>query len=136
MCTTPGILFDMKIEVQNSLRAHKAHTKDFQAIKDYYLGKDYELSLVFCGERLMRRINRETRGKDYATNVLSFPLSDTSGEMFICLPICKKQYKKFGRTYPNFIAFLFVHGIVHLAGYDHGDTMDNEESKLYKRFSI
>lgn len=127
----------MKLAVKNTLRKHnRVQTKDFEKMTEFYLGKEYELSLVFCGERLMRRINRETRDKDYATNVLSFPLSDTSGEMFICLPLCKKQAKDFERRYNNFVAFLFVHGLVHLAGYDHGDTMDNEEKKLRKRFSI
>ncbi len=103
---------------------------------EHYLGDDYELSLVFCGEKLMRRINKETRNKDYATNILSFPLSETAGEMFICLPVCRKQHKDFDRSFSNFVAFLFIHGLVHLNGYDHGDTMDFEEEKLRKYFSI
>jgi len=108
----------------------------YSDIKDYYLGKDYELSLVFCSKKKMRALNKETRKKDYATNILSFPLSDSSGEIYICLPVCKKQYKDFNRSFDNFIAFLFVHGLVHLNGYDHGDTMDNEEEALRKAFSI
>lgn len=127
----------MNTDFQSTLRkTPRLNKKTHKAIKDFYLGKDYELSVVFCGERLMRRINRETRNKDYATNILSFPLSDTSGEIFVCLPVCKKQYKKFDRSFGNFVDFLFVHGIVHLAGYDHGDTMDIEEAKLQKRFDI
>jgi len=108
----------------------------YKEMKDYYLGKDYELSLVFCSKKTMRKLNNETRQKDYATNILSFPLSETAGEMFLCLPVCKKQYKNFDRSFDNFIAFLFIHGLVHLNGHDHGDTMDNEEENLRKKFSI
>ena len=108
----------------------------YEKIKDHYLGKGYELSLVFCGEKLMRRLNKESRNKDYATNILSFPFDETSGEIFICIPVCKKQYKKFDRSFSNFIAFLFTHGLVHLNGHDHGDTMDSEEERLRKRFKI
>jgi len=108
----------------------------YEEMKDSYLGKDYELSLVFCSKKTMKKLNKETRQKDYATNILSFPLSEESGEMFICLPVCKKQFKKFNRSFDNFIAFLFIHGLVHLNGHDHGDTMDNEEENLRKKFSI
>ncbi len=108
----------------------------YQEMKDHYLGKDYELSLVFCSKKTMRTLNFTTRQKDYATNILSFPLSDTSGEIFICLPVCKKQHKEFDRTFNNFIAFLFIHGLVHLNGHDHGDTMDDEEAAMRKKFSI
>jgi len=108
----------------------------YEEIKNYYLTDNYELSLVFCNKKTMRTLNKETRNKDYATNILSFPLSDTSGEMFICLPVCKKQHKDFDRTFSNFIGFLFIHGLVHLNGHDHGDTMENEEEDLRKYFSI
>ena len=108
----------------------------FQDIAEYYLGKDYELSLVFVGTREMKKLNNTHRGKDYATNVLSFPYDEQSGEMFICPSVCKKQHKDFERDYENFIAFLYVHGLVHLKGYDHGDTMDEQESMLREAFSI
>jgi len=108
----------------------------YEDMKNHYLGNSYELSLVFCTKKTMRTLNRESRGKDYATNILSFPLSDTSGEIFICLPVCKKQYKKFDRSFDNFIGFLFIHGLVHLNGFDHGDTMDHEEETLRNFFSI
>ncbi len=114
----------------------KPEETPFEAIKDSYLGKKYDLSLVFCGKKLMRRINRETRGKDYATDVLSFPYSEQEGEMFICLPVCKTRCKKFDRDYENFLGFIFIHGLVHLNGYDHGDTMEQEEVRVRKRFGI
>lgn len=108
----------------------------YEKMAHSYLGVAYELSLVFCTKRTMRKLNRETRNKDYATNVLSFPLSETSGEMFICLPVCRKQHKDFDRSFKNFVAFLYVHGLVHLKGHDHGATMDKQEASLRKQFNI
>jgi ssRNA-specific RNase YbeY (16S rRNA maturation enzyme) len=43
---------------------------------------------------------------------------------------------EFGRTYDNFVSFLFVHGLVHLKGYDHGDKMEKMEIKFRKIFKI
>jgi ssRNA-specific RNase YbeY (16S rRNA maturation enzyme) len=84
------------ISITSTLKTYPTPTSiPFETITTHYLGKTYELSLTLCGTGLMRRINRETRGKDYATNVLSFPYSHTSGEMFICLPVCKKECKEF-----------------------------------------
>ena len=100
------------------------------------MGSQYELSVVFCGEHVMRRINREHRGKDYATNILSFPLSDQSGEIFICQNVCRRQHTEHERSYTNFIAMLFVHGLVHLKGHDHGATMSRLETRYRKMFSI
>ena len=108
----------------------------YEKIKNYYFGPGYGLSLVFCGEKLSRRLNRETRGKDYSANILSFTLSETSGEIFIDLATAKKQHKKFNRTFSNYIAFLFIHGLVHLSGYDHGDTMEEQESRIREEFNV
>ncbi len=124
------------IDISNTTRSVFPKKYNYNEMAAAVLGNKYELSLVFCGEHLMRKINRESRGKDYATNILSFPLSGTTGEMFICLPVCKKQYKNFDRTFENFVGFLFVHGLVHLKGHDHGATMDRLESKFRKQFGI
>jgi rRNA maturation RNase YbeY len=91
----------------------------FEAIKDQILGKRYDLSLVFCGDALSRSLNRTYRLKDKATNVLSFPLSENSGEIFINV----YKMKKFSA------AHLFIHGCLHLKGMEHGDTMEQAEKK-------
>ena len=111
-------------------------TISYEEIAHNYLGDDYELSLVFCSKKTMKRLNNETRQKNYATNILSFPLSETAGEMFICLPACRGQHKDFDRDFNNFIAFLYVHGLVHLKGYDHGAIMDQQEESLRTQFGI
>lgn len=108
----------------------------FLAIKNEALGKKYNLSLVFIGERKSRTLNRTYRGKDKSTNVLSFTLDKNEGEIFITLKKSAKDAKKFDRDFTNFIAFLFIHALMHLKGFDHGSTMEKAEEKLRKQFSI
>jgi probable rRNA maturation factor len=108
----------------------------FSRIKDAVLGPNYELSLVFIGSTRSRALNREYRGKDYATDILSFPLSETEGEIFIDLAKSRKEAPLFDRSFDNFIAFLFIHGLFHLKGYDHGSTMESKEERIRKKFNI
>jgi len=96
-----------------------------KAIKEKILGKDYELSLVFCKDTLSRKLNRIYRGKDKPTNILSFPLSKNSGEIFINTD----RLDGFSPTY------LFIHGLLHLKGMQHGVKMDNEEKRFLKLFN-
>lgn len=84
----------------------------------------------------MQELNRTYRGLDKPTDILSFLLSKTSGEMFICKSETRKMAKEFERTYENFLLYLFVHGLVHLKGYDHGPKMDKLEAKFRKQFKI
>ena len=97
-----------------------ADDKKFGKIKNKVLGKKYELSLVFAKDSLMRRLNRTYRGKDKATNILAFPLSEMSGEIFI----------NPSRAKPFSVKHLFIHGLLHLKGMKHGDTMERAEKKL------
>lgn len=108
----------------------------FQLMKDAVLGADYELSLVFVGPRKSQALNKEYRGKDKPTDILSFPIAHNEGEIFIDLATTAKKAPEFDRTLTNFIAFLFIHGLVHLKGFDHGSKMEHEEKKFRKMFSI
>ncbi len=124
------------IEIINTTKSPHPKKIPYTDIANTVLGKDYELSVVFCGRHLIRRLNKEHRNKDYATDVLSFPLSDQSGEVFICQDICRPRARKHERTLENYLAMLFVHATVHLKGYDHGDTMERLESVYRKKFNI
>ncbi len=108
----------------------------FSDMKNAVLGEDYELSLVFVDEAESHKINVQTRGKDKPTNILSFPLDEHSGEIFICPSYAKSEAPNFDRPYENYLAFLFIHGLVHLKGFDHGVRMENEELKYRKQFGI
>jgi probable rRNA maturation factor len=108
----------------------------FLAIKNKALGKKYNLSLVFVGNTRSQRLNQAYRGKNKPTNVLSFELDKTHGEIFIAPGVARKQAPSFERNFDNFIAFLFIHGLMHLKGMDHGSTMEKAEEKLRKQFGI
>lgn len=108
----------------------------FAKIKDEVLGKKYNLSLVFIGRDRSRKLNFGHRQKDYATNILSYTLDKSNGEIFITPEIVKKQTKKFERKYDNLIGFLFIHGLLHLKGFEHGSKMEKAEAVFQKKFNI
>jgi probable rRNA maturation factor len=108
----------------------------FTSIKDKVLGKKYELSVLFAGRTLTKRLNKERRNKNYATDILSFPLSDTAGEIIINPEKAKRKSKEFSRTFENYLVFIFIHGLFHLKGFDHGSTMESEEARVRRLFKI
>ncbi|OGG41624.1 rRNA maturation RNase YbeY [Candidatus Kaiserbacteria bacterium RIFCSPHIGHO2_01_FULL_46_22] len=107
----------------------------YQALKDEVLGKRYSLYVNFVGEKRGRKINQESRGKDYIPNVLSFPLTDTSGEIYLTPAVAKREAKDWSHSYSKHLLYLFIHGLLHLKGYDHGDKMDALENRLLEKYS-
>ncbi len=108
----------------------------FREIKEACLAKNYDLSLIFVSPSRIKRLNLIYRDKKSATDILSFPLSKEEGEIYISPSEARKEAKKFDRSYENFLAFLFIHGCIHLKGHDHGSTMENVEVKIRRRFKI
>lgn len=108
----------------------------YQEIADKILGKRYELSLVFIGKARATSLNQQYRNKSYSPNVLSFPLDDQTGEIFICPQVAKCEAADYDLTPDAYVAFLFIHGCLHLKGHDHGDTMDKLELKYLKQFGF
>ena len=94
------------------------------------------MSLIFVGSARAATLNKQYRKKTYTPNVLSFPRDDKTGEMYICPQIAKKEAAKFNLSLRGYIAFLFIHGLLHLKGHDHSDTMDTQEQKYLKKFKI
>ncbi len=69
-----------------------------------------------------QRLNRDYRGRDYATNVLSFPYESGDrlcGDLVLCLPVVEGEAKEQGKSLEAHFAHLIVHGMLHLQGYDH-----------------
>jgi len=108
----------------------------FLSAGEAILGKKYELSIAFVDEKEMRRLNKRYRDKSSSTDILSFPLSMHSGEIVFCMKDVAEQAPLFGRTTPNFLKFLFIHGLLHLKGYAHGSRMEKLEAKFRKQFGI
>lgn len=121
---------------ENNLTKKKVPKVPFSDIADHVLGKKYELSLVFVGDTLSRRLNTQYRGKKKISNILSFPYSKTDGEIFIHLGRTETEAKKFDHNFTEHLAFLFIHGLLHLKGFDHSDRMESEERKIWRHFKF
>ena len=100
------------------------------------LGKNYRLQVVFSKKEKIQNLNITHRKKTYIPNTLAFPLTHTEGEIYMSLSVIRSQAKKYALTYPDFLLFLFIHSCLHLKGYDHGSTMEHEEEKFLKKFSL
>lgn len=98
--------------------------------------RTYRLELTIVGNLAMKKLNYRYRKKNKPTDVLSlsfFDPKDTDGfvgELFICLPVAKRQAQELGHTLFEEIRFLFVHGLLHLFGFDHEEPQ--EEKKMVK----
>lgn len=126
-----------KFQIRNNTKGNPPiNGLPFGDIKDHVLGKKYDLSLVFIGSTLSKRLNRELRGKNKPANVLSFPLSKESGEIFIDVGHAVRQAHQFDETPKQFISHLFIHGLHHLKGMDHGEKMEAGESGTRKKFNV
>lgn len=106
----------------------------FLPIKEKILGKSYDLTIVFCTPKESQERNKTYRDKDYATNILSFPLSQKEGEIYISLETVRRDAKKFDMPYKKFLHLLVIHGILHLKGLDHGSTMEGLEDTYLQQF--
>lgn len=121
--------------------------------------KVVSISMTLCGRTKIRSLNHKYRQKDYATDVLSFPVYENLrpdkkaraknlpemelGDLVICKEIAKSQAREFGITYEQEIIHLAVHGFLHLLGFDHEISVKEEKimekyeselvNKIYKK---
>jgi probable rRNA maturation factor len=86
------------------------------------LMRDAAVTLRFVGTREAQTLNAVFRGKDHATNVLTFVYDDgdgLAGDIVLCTPVLRREAREQGKTYLEHCAHLVVHGMLHLQGYDH-----------------
>jgi rRNA maturation RNase YbeY len=106
----------------------------FRAIKNSIVGNRYAVSLVFVGKARAHTLNMKWRNKSYVPDVLSFEVDTMCGEVYITPLIALRDAAMYGHTYREHIAFLFIHALLHLKGYEHGDTMEEAEAQYMKRY--
>jgi len=92
--------------------------------------KELNLSIVFVGESRIKKLNKEYRGKNRVTDVLSF--GDGLNEIVICLQEVKKNARKFNSNFKKELARVLIHGILHLLGYEH-EKEKKEAEKMEKK---
>lgn len=108
----------------------------FVKIKEAVLPKDYELSITFVTPSKIKSLSVLYKGDDTHKDILSFPLSKTSGEIILNPSEIKKTAKNFNRTYQEHLKFLVIHGMLHLVGMRHGSKMESEEKRLMKEIAF
>ena len=106
--------------------------------------KEASLSLAIVSEKDIQAMNKERRGKDETTDVLSFSFIEGEklqgdglllGEIIICKSVAMKQAKGYGHDIHKEVEVLFVHGLLHILGYDHENPDDLKEMlELEQRF--
>ena len=143
----------MKVSVRRSTRRHPVRPRRLSRRVERMLEAagfgGAELSVGLIGDRAMRRLNREFRGKDRATDVLSFPLFEPEeisalrrrrerpllGDVVISLDTATRQAREYDATLERELDRLLIHGILHLLGHDHelpdqARRMRREERRL------
>jgi probable rRNA maturation factor len=128
------VLMQTELEVQRSSASDSIpDNQQFQLwVEAALAGKPEKLTLAIrvVDEQEARRFNQEYRNKDYATNVLSFPLELPKGlpeeirqaqlgDLLICAPVVAREAKQQCRSEVDHWAHLTIHGVLHLLGYDH-----------------
>ncbi len=103
----------------------------FKHVKD-----SREFNIIFVSNEEIQQINRDYRGLDKVTDVISFALMDNDisnynaedelGDIFICVDRAKEQASEYGHSLEREIGFLSVHGYLHLCGYDHMKLEDEK----------
>lgn len=138
----------VKLEFSNSTKKYRVNEKKLKALVNKIaalsgVGKG-TLSLSFVGEKKIRNINKEFRNIDKPTNVISFPFMDYAGKEFILgdiiisLPVAEKQAAKEGNEFHQYVAFLLIHGFLHLLGFDHIKEkdriiMEKKEEEIFNK---
>ena len=108
--------------------------KIVEEIKRDILGEEYDLSFAFITKSKIKQLNNKFREKNEPTDVLSFALSATSGELLICQDIAKLKSKSFNMSAQEYLIFLVIHGLLHLKGLDHGAKMEAYELSYHSRY--
>ncbi|MDP3982153.1 MAG: rRNA maturation RNase YbeY [bacterium] len=116
------------IEIQNRTKSAVNKTRlrkagEFVLLKENR--PDEHVSVALLGETEMKRLNKMYRDKEYAANVLSFPGVDGLGEVLLCPSVIRKSAKECGIVTEHEMTRMLVHGILHLLGYDHEESMAN-----------
>ncbi|MBS4194722.1 rRNA maturation RNase YbeY [Lederbergia citri] len=116
------------------------------AAEEEHIENGTELSVMIVSNDEIQKINKEYRGKDYATDVISFAMEELGedepeikgaemprmlGDIIISFEKAQEQANDYGHSFSRELGFLTIHGFLHLLGYDHIEEED--EKKMFKR---
>ena len=112
-----------------------------QTVKEHYPNHKFEVNVTICDDKEIHAINKEHRGIDRPTDVLSFPFLDFEtpdtmtllGDIIISRDTAYRQAKEYGHSPKREFCFLAAHSALHLLGYDHEDEQEREEMEAKQR---
>ena len=139
MAEPPGDLEVVVLNRQRRKRVNGVRLKRVLRGAGAALRAGGELTVVLAGDPLLRRLNRDFRGKDRPTDVLSFPADPARGslgDVVISVETAERNARGLGRTLPQELDVLALHGLLHVLGHDHetdDGTMDRLERRLRRR---
>lgn len=113
-------------------------------VEEAYPENLFEVSVTICDDDYIHQLNREYRGKDKPTDVLSFPMLEFDtpdvmtllGDIIISVDTATKQAEEYGNTLERELCFLSVHSSLHLLGYDHETSEEDERYMISKQKEI
>ena len=114
-------------------------TLDYEKIDNCYF------SIIFVDEETIKKLNKEYRGIDRVTDVISFAFLDNEsvydpikilGDIYICIPKMIEQANEYNHSEKRELSFLCVHGLLHLLGYDHTKGLEEEKIMFQKQDEI
>lgn len=133
----------MEITIMNRTNANLDEYAAFfadiaeNAEKVLQIDESCEISVTFVRSRTIHTINRDYRGIDRPTDVISFAINDSPdlvdtgerdlGDLFINIDYAKRQAREYGHSCKREMGFLFTHGLLHCLGYDHMTKAEEEE---------
>lgn len=124
----------MKNLIEKSIKA---------VLKVEELDDDVEVSVSFVGDEEIRELNRDYRGVDKSTDVLSFPMDDEFiidnrilGDVIINTRRVMEQAEELGHSHERELSYLTVHSVLHLLGYDHMEDEDKIEMREREKLSM
>ncbi|MGM0500997.1 MAG: rRNA maturation RNase YbeY [Bacillota bacterium] len=104
---------------------------------------DKEASIALVGKTAIEELNKKYRGKDEATDVLSFPQEDEEllGDVIVCVPRAVEQADEYNHSLSRELGFLIVHGMLHLSGYEHHQPQEKKimrakEEEILAEFNL
>ena len=120
-----------------------------ETVSEQYPKHKFEVNLTICDNEYIRDINREYRGIDKETDVLSFPMMDFDtpeitvilGDIIISYEKAVSQAEEYGHSLKRELCFLCCHSALHLLGYDHETEdertkMENKQKEILERLNI
>jgi len=125
----------LRMTVQSSVDSNGIPSRaELRNVAQSTLDRDASVTIRFVDGREGRALNRRYRGRDHATNVLTFVYDDDvslAGDIVLCVPVVVKEARAQRKTLRAHFAHLVIHGMLHLQGYDH--ERDDDAARMESR---